>query len=146
ILSGAKIEDVLAKSLGAQGGTFKYPSVEAYVETRGGRVLKNGERSQEKAAHDILRIHVFDKQASPYDQFLQMIRTQTGLQDIIEKSEKGASKQSIRDLLNLVNFQSVGLQTSPSYEENDKTSEIKVTAASAEDVRRIVSLALPTLT
>lgn len=137
-----KIEDAIAKALGNQGGTFKYPAVEAYVETRGGRVLKNGERAQEKSKHDILRIHVFDKQASPYDQFMQMIRTQTGLQDIIEKSDKGASKQSIRDLLNLVKFNDVGL----GYEENPQTGEVKVRAASADDIKRVVSTALPTLT
>lgn len=143
ILANSKIEDILAKALGSQGGTFKYPAVEAYVETRGGRVLKNAETPQEKAAHDILRIHVFDKQASPYDQFLQMIRTQTGLQDIITKSEKGESKQSIRDLLNLVKFNDVGLSQ---YEENSQTGEIKVRAVSADEVRKVVSAALPTLT
>lgn len=142
ILGNAKIEDVLAKALGEQGGTFKYPAVEAYVETRGGRVLKNGERSQEKAKHDILRIHVFDKQASPYDQFLQLIRTQTGLQEIVEKSEKSPNRQTIRDLIDLVKFDDAGLQ----YEEDPKTGEMKVRAVSADRIKRVVSSALPTMT
>jgi hypothetical protein len=143
ILANAKIEDTLAKALGEQGGTFKYPAVEAYVETRGGRVLKNGERSQEKAKHDILRIHVFDKQASPYDQFMQLIRTQTGLQDIIEKSDKpNSNKQTIRDLVQLIKFDDVGMR----YEDDEKTGGIHVHSVSAERVKQVVASALPSIT
>ncbi len=143
VYSGAKIEDDFAEIMKGQGGSFKFPAIEAYVETRGGRVLKNGETTHDKALHDILRIHVFDKQASPYDQFMQMLTTQTGLQQIVERADKFYANQQVRDVINLIKSNDVGLTGS---DDDTKTGEVRVRATSAEEIKRVVSSALPSLT
>jgi hypothetical protein len=92
VKSGVKIENVLEAAV-KNKGSFKYPIVEAQIETLAGRPIYAGDVASDKVGHDILRIHVYDKAASPYEPMLQMVRSQSELQDVV-KAEQGNSKES----------------------------------------------------
>ena len=141
ILSGKKgiknPEDVFSSVMGKEGGTFKFPTIEASVETRGGRVLKNGERGQEKAQSNIMRIHIYDKQSSPYDQVMQVFKTQTGLQELIDDTGKQPIPQNIKDMIEQLGFV---------FSYNEKTNATTIKSTSSFEIKKKAAAALPTIT
>ena len=138
-----KIENVFAEIIGKEGGTFKYPAIEAYLETRGGKVFKNEQLVSEHAKKDILRIHIYDKQSSPYESYLQLYRTQSGLQEIIDSkklSEKSSYNISLANIRSLCS--SVGIQ----FKQNDETSKIDIVTQDISQLKDFLAKAIPYVT
>ena len=135
------ISDVLSSTV-KEAGSFRYPSVEIYIETLAGRPTRQGETAAEKIDHDIMRIHVYDKAASPYDPMLQMVRSQSGLQDCIKSQtdpkfvvSEGLKRESIRLA------KSSGLDISLS----DDYKGYKV-SSSLQELKNFITQVIPTIT
>lgn len=144
IKTGIKIEDVLSKAV-KNKGSFKYPSIEAQVETLAGRPLTAGQLASDKIGNDILRIHIYDKAASPYEPMLQMVKSQSELQDVITAQQSNSKEvqniQALRqDAVALAN--AAGLNVS--YDE--KTSKYVVGQATYQNLKDFITQVIPTIT
>jgi len=144
VKAGIKIEDVLSEATAKNGGSFKYPVVEAYIETMGGRPINEGELESEKSSHDIMRIHLFDKQASPYEPFLQMINSQTGLQNVINGQKLGDTNGSYTSarstMLQLASNAGLDIKV------DDATGKITLQYGSFQQIKNFITQILPTIT
>jgi hypothetical protein len=144
VKSGVKIENVLEASV-KNKGSFKYPVVEAQIETLAGRPIYAGDVASDKAGNDILRIHIYDKAASPYEPMLQMVKSQSELQDVI-KAEQGSSKESQslqamrQEAVSLANKAGLNIQ----YDE--KTSKYRLGQASYQSLKDFITQVIPTIT
>jgi hypothetical protein len=75
------------------GGSFKQPVLEAYIETLGGRPYGPGEIVTE-SGRSVMRIHIYDKQSTPYAAFAQLLKTQSNLQNLtVENRPQTRSEQ-----------------------------------------------------
>ena len=121
-------------------GSFRYPSVEIYVETLAGRPVRQGETAAEKIDHDIMRIHVFDKAASPYSPMLQMIQSQTLLQDVVTDFKKGFDREGALTsaAISLANQSGLDIQ-------KDKNGKFKITSK-LQDLKNFITQVIPTIT
>lgn len=138
------IENVLAQAV-KNNGSFKFPVVEAYVETNGGRPFAEGELLSEKDHLDIMRIHIFDKAASPYEPMMQLLKSQTGLQDVVKaKSGNAKSDESINSLKTqaISSAQAAGLKLT-----QDGSGKITVSDPSSyQSMKEFITQVLPTIT
>ncbi len=129
-------------------GSIKLPVVEAYIETSSGRPLQEGQLQSEKDQLDIMRVHVYDKTSTPYEPFLQLIKSQTGLQDIInnsnrpgETTDKDRSKKLLQNAIDIANTTSLKL------EQDQKSGKILVkNPSNLQDMKDFISQVLPTIT
>lgn len=144
VKSNVKIEDFLSNAV-KNNGSFKYPAIEAYVETLGGRPMVAGELASEKAGFDIMRIHIFDKGSSPYDPMLQMVRSQTDFQDVINKDQSGdkrtmATQAAFQNAIQLANQSGLKVQ----YDSSLK--KYKLEQANYQDLKNFITQVIPTIT
>lgn len=141
---GKDISDFLSNAV-KNKGSFRYPQVEAYIETLGGRPVAVGELASEKSGHDIMRIHIYDKTSSPYDPMLQMTRSQTDLQDVINRDPKSdknaqAAQATIQGAIQLANDAGLNIQ----YDE--KLKKYKLGSASNQALKDFITQVIPTIT
>lgn len=144
VKQNVKIEDFLSNAV-KNNGSFKYPAIEAYVETLGGRPMVAGELASEKAGFDIMRIHIFDKGASPYDPMLQMVRSQTDFQDVINKDQSGdkrtmATQAAFQNAIQLANQSGLKVQYDLSLK------KYKLEQANYQDLKNFITQVIPTIT
>lgn len=144
LIKGKEIEDILAKAV-KNNGSFKWPVVEAYIETLAGRPVQQGETAADKIQHDIMRIHIYDKVASPYEPMMQLVRSQAGLQEIIKPDPKssgfGKGTAGVEESVNLANQAGLNLKF------DDKTRTLTVQSpTNVEDMKRFIAQVLPTIT
>lgn len=140
-----KIEDKIAEAVARNGGgSFRLPVIEAYVETRGGRVFSAGEIEDDKDSSDILRIHVYDKQSSPYEPFLALIKSQTSLQDIIDSSKTKSKIETRQKLDN--EMKTLAKQFGLDISTNKKTNKTSVSFGGNQQIKDFISAVLPTIT
>lgn len=144
IKPGVKLENVLEEVVKG-GGSFKFPVIEAQIETLSGRPVYINELASEKEANDILRIHIYDKAASPYEPMLQMLKSQSDLQDVIKNQQSSSSEsqiaqKSISDAINLANQSGLNIQ----YDQT--TSKYKIEGASYQKIKDFITQVIPTIT
>ena len=144
VKANVKIEDKLAEVV-KNKGSFRYPIVEAYIETLGGRPIAAGELASEKAGNDIMRIHIYDKCSSPYEPMLQMVRSQSDLQDVINQDPTGDKKSAtiqstIQNAIQLANSAGLNVQ----YDADLK--KYKLGEASYQNLKDFITQVIPTIT
>lgn len=91
-----QVANQMTKILGDKGGTFKFPILEAFVETLPRRVTKsereidsvgNDLNPENDSSYNIMRIHFYDKQQTPYEPIFDLLaaaRSEQGNQNIDE--------------------------------------------------------------
>lgn len=143
VKQGVKIEDVLANAV-KNKGSFRYPLIESYVETLGGRPILAGQLASEKSGHDIMRIHLYDKCSSPYEPMMQMIRSQSDLQDVINKDpndRKTSDMQTaVQNAVQLANLSGLDIQ------EDKQLKKYKLGQANYQNLKDFITQVLPTIT
>lgn len=143
VKQGVKIEDVLANAV-KNKGSFRYPLIESYVETLGGRPILPGQLASEKSGHDIMRIHLYDKCSSPYEPMMQMIRSQSDLQDVINKDpndRKTSDMQTaVQNAVQLANLSGLDIQ------EDKQLKKYKLGQANYQNLKDFITQVLPTIT
>ena len=143
---GKEIGDVLAQAVKGKG-SFKYPIVEAYIETLAERPVLTGSTEDDLIANDIMRIHIYDKTSSPYEPMMQMMKSQTGLQEVLKKSSEAPKEDFTNSKLyaDAINFASeAGLQISKEPGQEGR-STLKGTT-SMRQLKDFIAATLPTFT
>jgi hypothetical protein len=143
-VSQTQVTSVMQK-IQKNGGTFKMPVVEAYIETLGGRPYGPGEIVAE-SGKSIMRVHIVDKQASPYAPFVQLLKTQSNLQDMTTDNKPDAR---LNDLISLAAQTGIEIKNS-SGPTSDKGSvvargDLKATG-NFQQVKQFISRVVPTIT
>jgi hypothetical protein len=143
VRAGVKIDEVMAEAV-KNTGSFRYPVVEAYIETLAGRPMTAGQISADKIQNDIMRIHIYDKAASPYEPMLQMVKSQTGLQDVIKYEKAGtkwAERQGLREsAIALAQKSGLNIQL------DKATSQYVIGSANQQDLKNFITQVIPTVT
>lgn len=101
-VNGEKVANQMAKIMENKGGSFKFPILEVFVETMPRRVLKSGDMANQMTveaenipSYNIMRIHIYDKNASPYENVFDMLHAAKGdqLDQKIDEQKPNLSKQ-----------------------------------------------------
>lgn len=147
LIKNSKIENVLS-SLFEKHGTFKFPVVEAYIETNGGRPFQEGELVSQKDQLDIMRIHIYDKTASPYEPMLQLLKSQTGLQEVINQTKTlGDQKNNEKTKALLVSAIESANTAGLNLKQDPETGKITIVAPSnVQNMKDFIAQVLPTIT
>ncbi len=143
-------QDSLLSSTGA-GGVWKNPTVEFYLECLTKNQAPSVDRNLSAKTGDgsILRIHIYDKQSTPWDGFMKLksalSRIQsTTLKDAGKKGTKvgpDAREQLQKAIADLKDILSLG---GASFDEKDKVMELK--DFNVTKIKKLVSSFVPTLT
>jgi hypothetical protein len=119
------------------GGTFKQPVLEAHIETLGGRPYGPGEITTE-TGRSIMRIHIYDKQSTPYAPFVQLLKTQNNLQDI-------TTENKIREA-DLQQLQTLAQQAGITIKRDNEFPGSISANGNFQQVKDFVSRVIPTIT
>lgn len=73
-VKGEDVANQMTRILEGKGGTFKFPILESFIETLPRRRPKGTDELPENdASYNIMRIHFYDKQATPYEPVFDLL-------------------------------------------------------------------------
>lgn len=135
------------------GGTWKNPTVEFYIEclTRNDPAADVKARAGKLGPGSILRIHVYDKQSTPWDGFLKLKGAQSRLNSSVASATKKGldGKTTVQQLVQAVNDPELKKQLGlgdARIEVDPATGVMNPINFNAAKVKRLISSFVPTLT
>lgn len=80
-VTGDMVANQMTKIMEGKGGTFKFPVLEVLVETMPARLAGAADAEPTSdPAYNVMRVHIYDKNASPYEPVFDMLSAAAGAQ------------------------------------------------------------------
>jgi hypothetical protein len=143
----SKMEELLRDS---GGGAYQTPILELYIETLP-RLVDDVQNfpSGIDNGYQILRLHVYDRQSTPYNAFIGLLKAQTSLQESYDMSTKPGSTSAntgVANLVNLINsLSNTGFTKLPQVSLDNSVGVLTDAGVDFAAVKKFISAAMPTL-